>query len=478
MRPMRPRCLLLLAGLLLAVLVGGAAAAPGPVAERLDELFSDRQLASASIGALVVATGTGEVLYESSPDRSLVPASNMKLITAVVALDRLKAHFRFTTELRADGAPTNQGWVVGDLYLRGGGDPTLTHADLDGLAAQLASRGVTRIAGGIVADDTVFPGPPLGSGWAWDNETYAYSAQVSGLAVDGNAVVAEVRGGAVAGAACDLVLDPPSGYLELASDCVTGGLDCGRPVVFRRRAQNVVATTGPVPLGESVSARISLEDPPLYAAALLQGSLARHGVLVAGGPMPGATPEPSVCLAAHTSPALSAILVMMNKPSDNNVAEALLRTIAHASDRPGTATDGAEIARGRLAAWGIETGSLRLCDGSGLSRYNLLTARALVALLRHTADDPELRGPLEASLPLAGADGTLAKRMRGTPAEGVVRAKTGSLRGVSALSGYVDGNQERILTFSFLVNNYTCSASVVRRIQDRACEILAEHAAA
>jgi D-alanyl-D-alanine carboxypeptidase/D-alanyl-D-alanine-endopeptidase (penicillin-binding protein 4) len=120
MRQMRPRFVALLAGLFLALLVGGATAAPTQVAERLDQLFRDPQLASASIGALVVATDTGDVLYDRDPDRSLVPASNMKLITAAVALDRLKAPFRYTTETRADSAPKAQGWVVGDLYLRGG----------------------------------------------------------------------------------------------------------------------------------------------------------------------------------------------------------------------------------------------------------------------------------------------------------------------------------------------------------------------
>ncbi len=477
MRPMRPRCMLLVAGLLLALLVREAVAGPTQLAARLDELFSDPQLASASIGALVVATGSGDVLYERDADRSLIPASNTKLLTAIVALSLLKGDFRYRTDLRADALPSKQGWVVGDLYLRGSGDPTLTHVDLDGLAAQLANRGITRITGGIVADDTCFRGPPLGSGWAWDNQTYAYSAQVSGLTVDGNAVVVHIKAGREAGAPCELVLDPPSGYLTLARDCVTGGPECKRPAVFRRRAQNTVATTGPVPPGVELTARITLEDPPLYAAVLLQRSLARCGVLVGGEPVRGATPESAVPLAEHASPPLSRILVLMNKRSDNNVAEALLRTSAHARDRPGTADDGAEIVRERLTAWGIEAEPLRICDGSGLSRYNLLTPRALVAVLRQAAQDPELAAPITASLPVAGVDGTLGKRMRGTAAEGVVRAKTGSLRGVSALSGYVDGSQERILTFSFLVNNYTCSASAVRRIQDRACEILAEYAA-
>lgn len=477
MQPMRSRAMSLVAGLYLALLAAAATGAPPELGERLDEVFANARLASASVGVLVVATANGEVVYERDADRSLIPASTMKLLTATVALDLLKPDFRYTTELRADGEPDEHGWIVGDVYLRGSGDPTLGHGDLDDLAETLARRGITRITGGIVADDTCFAGPALGSGWAWDNETYAYSAQVSGLTVDGNAVVAEVRAGRETGAPCELVLDPPSGYLALARGCVTGGLECERPAVFRRRAQNVVATTGPVPLGKRVSAQVTLEGPALYAATLLQQSLGDRGTLVGGEPTRGATPQSAVLLAAHTSAPLSRILAMMNKPSDNNIAEALLRTLARGPDGPGAAENGAGIVRERLAAWGIETAPLRLRDGSGLSRHNLLNARAIVAVLRHAARDAELAAPIVDSLPVAGIDGTLRKRMQGTAAEGAIRAKTGSLLGVSALSGYVDGKQERILTFSFLVNNYTCSTSAVRGIQDRACEILAEDAA-
>jgi D-alanyl-D-alanine carboxypeptidase/D-alanyl-D-alanine-endopeptidase (penicillin-binding protein 4) len=477
MRRMRRRSLLLAGGLLLTLLSRAVLAAPTSLAERLDAAFGGEQLASASVSGLVATTGTGEVLYERDADRSLIPASNLKLATGVVALDALGAGFRYATELRADAAPNRQGWVIGDLYLRGAGDPTLTHDDLDGLAARLADRGVTRVTGTIVADALCFAGPPLGAGWSWDNETYAYSAQVSGLAVDGNVVVAEVRGGSGPGAPCDLLLDPPSGYLRLAGDCVTGEVGCKRPGVYRRRGENVVATTGPVPAGGQVRARVTLETPALYAAALFQRRLADRGVLVTGEPLCGPTPDATVALAEHLSPPLSDILVMMNKPSDNNVAEALLRTIPRLAGQAGTAEAGVAIVEERLAQWGIDPGRLRICDGSGLSRYSLLTARSFVALLRHAARDPRLAGPIAASLPIAGVDGTLTRRMRGTAAEGAIHAKTGSLRGVSTLSGYVDGERERILTFSFLVNNYTCSASVVRGIQDRACEVLAEYAA-
>ena len=342
-------------------------------------------------------------------------------------------------------------------------------------ASQLADRGVTRVTGSVVADDTCFPGPPLGRGWSWDNETYAYSAQISGLTVDGNAVLAEVRPGARVGAPCELALDPPSGYLVLDTGCVSGESDVERPAVFRRRGQNLVATTGPVPLGERARRRVTVEGPALYAAVLLEQSLTRHGILVSGAPFKGAGPGEGIILAEHRSAPVSEILGMMNKPSDNNIAEALLRTIPRAVGKPGTADAGTEVVGDWLTELGIDAEPLRLCDGSGLSRYNLLTARALAALLRHVAREAEA-APMVASLPVAGVDGTLRARMQGTAAEGAVRAKTGSLWGVCALSGYVDGQHERALAFSLLINNYTCSGSAVRELQDRVCEILARHA--
>jgi D-alanyl-D-alanine carboxypeptidase/D-alanyl-D-alanine-endopeptidase (penicillin-binding protein 4) len=443
---------------------------------RLDAMLGDARLASASMGALVVETEAGKVLYERDADRALMPASNMKLVTSVTALRFLGVGFRYSTALCAEGAPDGQGRLTGSQYLRGSGDPTLTHEDLDALAAQLAETGLKRIAGDIVADASCFPGAPLGLGWPWNDETYAYSAQISGLSVDSNAVRAEIIGGSKPGEPCALVLTPPSDHLTLSPECVTGPADTRKPGLFRRRASNVVAATGPIPAGGRVAGVVTMEEPDLYAAKLLQQCLTDHSIVVEGACRRGRTPPAAAPLVTHESRPLGDILALMNVSSDNGIAEGLLRTIPLARGRPGTASEATKMVEEWLPQIGVGVRPLRLCDGSGLSRLDLLTPRAIVGLLRHAATHTEVREPFVASLPVAGQSGTLARRMRDTPAVGRVRAKTGSLWGVSALSGYVAGDDECALTFSVMVNNYTCGTSAVRELQDRVCVALVRYA--
>lgn len=445
------------------------------LARRLDAILDDSILASALVGAVVVGVPEATVLYSRNADKALIPASNMKLITSLAALHFLGPRFRYCTAVCSGCPPNPEGTIAGNVYLRGDGDPTLTHEHLDALAAAVAQRGVRRIQGDIVADPYCFSGPPLGQGWSWSDETYAYSAQICGLSVDGNAVRAEVVAGAAVGDRCSLVLDPPSDYLRLDVECVTGPPGTKVPGVYRRRARNVVATTAPVPVGERVSGRVTLEEPDLYAATLLRNCLTNRGIMVEGGCHREKTPQEAIVLATHQSPPLTDLLALMNVPSDNVIAEALLHTIPRSRSAPETATEAIRMIERWLPSIGVSNDALRLCDGSGLSRLNLVTPRAMVRLLRYAAKDEELGKYFIASLPVAGQSGTLAERMVGTCAAGRVRAKTGSLWGVSALSGYVMDGDECTLAFSLMMNNYRREGAEVRRLQDRACVVMVRH---
>jgi len=446
------------------------------LARRLDALLADERLVSASVGCLIVDARTGATLYERDADRALMPASNMKLVTSVAALHFLGPEFRYRTALCAEALPTETARLAGPLYLRGSGDPTLRHEDLGRFAEELAERGVRVVVGGLVADASCFPGPPLGLGWGWDDETQAYSAQVCGLSVDGNTVQAEIAGGDRPGEECRLTLTPHTDYLTLDPECVTGPADTTPPAAYRRRARNVIGVTGPVPVGAKVSAVVSLEEPDLYALELLRRALTARGIEVEGQCRRGLTPAGALPLSTQESAPLRDLLAAMNVPSDNGIAEALLRTIPLAKGRPGTAGEATGMVEKWLPEIGVVAKPLRLCDGSGLSRLNLLTARAVVGLLTYAAARTEVRDPLLASLPVAASSGTLARRMRGTLAEGRVRAKTGSLWGVSSLSGYVEGDDGPIVAFSLLMNNYRCDGAAVRDLQDRACVALVRHA--
>ncbi|HJN18874.1 MAG TPA: D-alanyl-D-alanine carboxypeptidase/D-alanyl-D-alanine-endopeptidase, partial [Armatimonadota bacterium] len=372
---MRHRRLWLTIHVLMIAAATAASAAPvdiGDLRAQLDAVFDHEDLASTSTGILIVWTETGEVLYERTPDRALMPASNQKLLTTLGALEFLGPNFTYTTRVLSNGEVSEQGWLDGDLWVLGAGDPTLTRDDLDDLASQVSDHGITRISGSIVVDASCFPGPPLGRGWPWNDESSGYQAQVSGLAVDSNVVRVEVTGGAKPGDPCALELEPESDYLTLDPECTTGEDGDDRPSVYRRRAQNVLATTGPVPPGVTVSGRVTLEDPALHLGTLFARSLVEKRIRADGSCAHGLAPADATELATRESAPLTDILVALNVPSNNNIAEALLRTIPIPAGKPGTAGEGMSMVADHLTEIGVDTGPLRLCDGSGLSRLNLV----------------------------------------------------------------------------------------------------------
>lgn len=439
--------------------VGGWPQVPTPTSS-LTELRRQLDAATAPVrrrafvGGMVRSLTSGEVLWALNAGVCCTPASNQKLLTAAAALERLGPEYRFRTEVRLLGRLGPTGTLAGDLILRGGGDPTLATRDLDALAAAVRQAGVRRVRGRLRADDTRFDRTRLGEGWAWDDESYAYAAQVSALTLDGNVATVHVLPGSRAGMPARVTVEPVPGYLRVRSVCVTAPAGPAPDVsVIRLRARNDVRVEGTIPLGSPpVLESVTVEEPALHAAAVWRALLARHGVRVEGQTVLLGTPGAACLAAAHDSAPLAELLAQMNKPSNNLIAETLLKELGITLATPGTSAAGLSVVRQTAASLGLDPQALRPFDGSGLSRMDLVSAENLCRLLA-AMDARADRAAFIASLPVAAADGTLRSRMGGTPAAGNLRAKTGSLSHVSALSGYVTTADGERLAFALLTNN-------------------------
>ncbi|MGH3734644.1 MAG: D-alanyl-D-alanine carboxypeptidase/D-alanyl-D-alanine endopeptidase [Micromonosporaceae bacterium] len=450
-------------------LTGGTVATAEPAARAsvvdlrrdLDAILTDARLTGSQAGVLVRDADTDEVLYARNPDHRLLPASNNKLFTSAAALHVLGADYRFTTRVHSH-ARRDGDLLRGDIYLRGGGDPTTLASDYDALATQIADSGVRTVTGKLVADDTFFDAVRLGSDWANDDEPYYYAAQISALTVspdtdyDAGTVIVRATGGGAAGDPVRVTVTPETGYVTIDNRATTGSRTSLS--VEREHGTNTIVVAGTVAPGASSSRWASVWEPTGYAADVFRRALARHGVAVAGKTVLGATPAGDPAIASHDSMPLAELLVPFMKLSNNGHAEVLTKAMGRKVYGAGSWSAGLRASQAALAELGAATGTMRMVDGSGLSRRDLTTPDHLGTLLASAQDEPWF-GVWYASLPVAGdpdrmVGGTLRNRMRGTPAAGNVHAKTGSLTAVTALSGYVSTADGERLIFSVVFNNY------------------------
>jgi D-alanyl-D-alanine carboxypeptidase/D-alanyl-D-alanine-endopeptidase (penicillin-binding protein 4) len=433
----------------------------------IDALLADPRFEGSMVGVSVRDAESGESLYEHESDQRLNPASNMKLFTSAAAMDALGPDYRFTTDLLAT-APVNGGAVRSDLYLRGGGDPVMLAEDYRDLAAQLRQAGIREIKGDLVADDSFFDDVPLGTSWSWDDEPYYYSAVTSALTVapntdyDSGTAIVETTPGAV-GSAPKVELVPATSAVKIVNRATTGAAGSSNTLsIEREHASDRVIVTGSIPAGASTNQEwVTVPDPTAYASDVLARALKAEGIRVGGHIEEGTTPGGATVLATHESMPLSELLVPFLKLSNNMHAEALVKTMGQQASGVGSWPAGLAVVRAYAEEHGVDTSVLRMSDGSGLTRFDLLTSDAVADLLVAVHDEPWFQAWYDA-LPIAGnpdrfVGGTLRSRMRDTPAANNLHGKTGSLTSVTALSGYVTNADGRDLVFSMISNNYLAS---------------------
>ncbi len=439
-------------------------------------------LRGAHVGLLALDTGSGAVLYARNADDAFVPASTLKLLTGSVALLTLGAQFRFRTQAFADASGST-------LYVRGGGDPLLSAADLNDLARAVRAGGATTLANGVRIDASAFEATPYPPGWSLDDVPYDYAPVLSAASVEENALhltVAPNRAPglplAVSGAPAPFAL--AGGGPVRSGDVPLDGCPFTRAIVVIVRATTAargagaagvdldrapggcIVVTGSLPLGsEPQTIDAAVPSPIWYLRALTEYALAQSGVRVAepeaaaSGPAEsadGAGPVPGDAriVWTHDGEALADLLADMWWPSDNLVAESLLDEIGlHEHGEPGTRDHGADAERAWLTRIGIDPATVTLADGSGLSVYDRITPRALAAILQADWNGPERDLVLD-DLPLAGVRGTLAKSFVGTPAERRVFAKTGSVNHARGLAGYLAPLHHGAITFAWSIDDW------------------------
>ena len=448
---------------------------PTALAARLDRILADPALTRAHLGLVVQVAETGEVLYERDAEKLFVPASNTKIVTAAVALDALGPAYRWQTRLIADG-DVSGGVLNGDLWIVGGGDPQLGREIVASWPALLKEAGIRRITGDVIGDDRAFGGPQWGEGWYWHEVFASWAAGVSALQMWPNTVRAWLLPGARVGDPARFELRRPGPALPLTIDVRTGAPGSEVRLQYEPPPEGGdVRMTGWIPAADTTDLHLATHHPTLYLLSTLGEALADAGIEVEGRIRRVADamrPTNQGWTHVVSSDSLGAIVSEMLKQSDNQMAESILRTVGLETSGEGTATAGLAMVAEVLARWGIEPGAMSLSDGSGLSRYNRIAPSAMARLLRAMWRHDEYRA-FFAGLPVAAVDGTLRRRLAGTPAEENVRAKTGSLSSARALSGYLTDGSGETLVFSLMVNDYDVPGSVAVALEDLIIEQVA-----
>lgn len=443
----------------------------------LEAILSDPLLASSNVGVKVVSLGTGEVLYEKDAEKLYHPASTMKLITAATALVKLGPNHRFHTTLYMGHLEGNQ--TPRNIYLKGGGDPVFNSDDLEKMVEKLVEMNLKDLQGDIVVDETYFDAVRWGKGWMWDDGPIGgYYPHLSALTINRNGVLVRISPGTEVDDPVRVQLHPPTQYMKIVNEATTVGHSEKTRLTVKRKEgstkKNLLMIDGVMAIGQAtMNRRVDVLDPALYCGTLLRETLAKRGVTLQGRVRYGEVPEDAMEIVTHISPPLSHILWEMNKPSDNLIAELLLKTIgAELSGSQGTAEKGLGAISNFLGEIGMDWEHYTLADGSGVSRYNLVTASLLTDLLVYMFRNFAVMPEYLASLPVGGVDGTLTRRMRGMKAEGVLRAKTGTLRGLTALAGYTVTADGETVAFSIIMSNYHGPVSSRRALQDKIGDML------
>jgi len=446
----------------------------------MDGIVDDPSFSNAQWGVVIQSAETGEYLYKRNENKLFLPASNLKLFTSAAALEYLGTAFRFSTALLLNGDISN-GVARGDVVLRCAGDPTFSKrfyplqplAVLERWADTLEELGITKIAGNIIGDDSYFDNQPYAPGWAWDDEPYYYAAQPGALSLNENCVDLTIVPAAKLGANAIISVFPNTTYVTIVNEVTTTRNDSVFSIdVHRDAGTNIIRVTGNIPLNYSLyTLSASVDNPALFTATVFRETLARRGIEVEGTVLTNTElkerlPYPRMRqLDVVLSEPLPAILEELNQNSINLFAEVLLKTMAKERTGIGSYAKGVEMVKKYLSQIGISPEHCNIVDGSGLSRLNLITPMQMARLLRVMKRSDKWK-PFYNSLPVAGKSGTLRNRLKGTKAEGLVHAKSGTLNFARSLSGYINAADGEPLLFAMFTNNYTVPTSMTDNAED------------
>ncbi len=494
--------------LLLLALVPPALAKHDPLASQIEIILAQPDVGRGFWGIEVVSLKDGRTLYALNSDKLFTPASNTKLFTTSAVLALIGPDYRFKTTVETAGTVDKYGRLAGDVVLVGRGDPNLSGRVLpyagrtqrtqpsirvlEQLADQLVQKGVKFIDGDIVADDSYYAFERYGEGWTQDDLVWESGAPVSALSINDNVMFVNILPADRPGEKAFVSIDPFADYYRIDNRILTTPSGTGPRKIFinREPGANVLTLWGNIPVDDpGAGEALAIDDPAAFAGQIFQRLLEQRGIAVYGRPrtrhtelaslqtlsvtalasgggehgMPSRQP---LVLASYQSSPLIDDLQVINKVSQNLHAELMLRLLGREKGTSGTIEGGLEVERGFLTQAGIPPDQYVFYDGSGMSRENLATPHAVVQLLGYAAGQPWGKTWFD-TLAIAGVDGSLATRFKGTSAEGRVRAKTGALGHVNTLSGYATTVNGVPLAFSILTNNHKLASKRALDVVDQ-----------
>lgn len=445
----------------------------------MDDLFNDPNFSNAQWGVVIQSLETGEFFYKRNENKLFIPASDLKLFTTAAGLVLLGPEYRFSTNVYMNGK-IDGSVLDGDLVIEGMGDPTISgrfynnnmFKVYEAWADSLAAMGIDEITGNIIGYDDDFDDKPLGKGWPWDLESYWFEAPSGAISFNDNVVNINVTTDSNKAV---ISIVPDVNYMVINNNIqVVDGDSASSIDVYRERGTNLVNVFGVIHEGDSVQTFVTVNNPTQYAMVVLKKILGEKGIEVKGYPIDIAAASEPVSLNlikklfSWYSLPFKEIIKVINKNSENFFAEQLIKTIGFEEKDFGSIDTGVEAMRELIQDMGINPDNMVIADGSGLSRLSLVTPRQFVTLLNFMYKSRYFI-PYFNSLPIAGIDGTLGKRLKNTKAANKVRAKTGYLDAVRSLSGYAFTGDNEPVAFSIIANNFLVPYKLVDNLQDLVC---------
>ncbi len=429
-----------------------------------------------NLGAVVIDLTSGETIYKRNADRLYIPASNMKLFSEAAALMALGPDYRFKNQLSTNAPQLENGVLKGNLYLHLSGDPSFSRDDLRHLLASLRDWNINSIQGNVYIDSSLAAVNAYPPGWLKSDLAYSYGAPIAPLMLDANRLTVTVNPGAQVGLPAIVEADDGGGVIALTNQATTKASAKGCGVGFSLNQENQLVARGCVGVGQwAVQQRLAIKNPLKYAQGMIRSLLAKEHIVFNGQVELGKAPAGSLLMATQYSRPLSHLMADTLKPSDNLYADSLyLHAAAKIHGSPLNWNDAQAVVKNFLQQQtGIDLKNSTFTDGSGLSRYNLVTPQQTISLLTFLYQRFPMSYEYIAALPISGRDGTLQKRFKTIDQQGFVRAKTGTMTGMNSLSGYLYTTNGHTLAFALFINRLPGSnAGPGRPLLDALCTYL------
>ena len=444
----------------------------------INKLLKHKYLKNVNYSIKVLSIDKQETLLNIEDKKALTPASTIKLLTTACALNQLTKNFKIRTILCSDNE-IRYNSIQGNIYLKGYGNPLLRSTDIDDMASMVSLRGIKVIEGDIIIDDSYFDSKLFRNQWIDPSEHSFEEPAISPITVDYNTLYIRLTSSDKLKSSPAVYLFPELGDLKITNNIQTANITRKNEnfsvSLKETDGKYTLTLNGRIGKNRTKYLDIKIKNPALFCGTLLKTALANNGIIVNGEIKVGTLPENYRLLAQHTLP-IDSLLKVINKNSDNFCADQLLKIIgAETGTKNGSAKNGITAIYKYLSDNKIDTANLRIHDGSGLSRKNKLSSNTMSQLLYKITYSQDMFETFYNSLSCAGIDGTLKNRMSNLYETADIRGKTGTLRDVTSLAGYVTSADNDLLIFTIFMDNVKIGVLDLRDMQDKIIALLAEY---